>query len=169
MANAGDGHVFLSHAGLDTVAAHEFATILRRSGLTVWFGKDNIQSGDPWMTTLEQAIQEASAMIVYVGRLGVQAWVDREVRLGLVRNADDSKAFRMIPVLGPGADPTALPPFLMQQQFVDLRDSQRAPEQMRRLIEILKKPKQRAIPGNYWTTHSPFRSLQVFAPEDSWL
>jgi signal recognition particle subunit SEC65 len=82
---ARDGYVFLSHAGVETPAAHEFAKILRRSGLAVWFDKDNIQPGDPWMTTLEQAIQEASAMIVYVGRLGVQAWVDREVRLGLVR------------------------------------------------------------------------------------
>ena len=170
MANERDGHVFLSHAGVDTAAAHEFAEILRRSGLSVWFDKDSIQPGDPWMTALEQAIQEASAMIVYVGRLGVQAWVDREVRFGLVRNTDNSRDFRLVPVLGPEADPAALPPFLMQQQWVDLRDSQRAPEQIRRLIEILKSPsKQRAIPENYWTAHSPFRSLQVFEPEDSWL
>ena len=28
---------------------------------------------------------------------------------------------------------------------------------------------QAVVPPEYWTTHSPFRSLQVFGPEDSWL
>ena len=56
MANAAEGHVFLSHAGVDTAAAHQFAEILRRNGLTVWFDKDSTQPGDPWMTALEQAM-----------------------------------------------------------------------------------------------------------------
>jgi hypothetical protein len=142
------GHIFLSHAGADAQAARQFAEILRRNGLDVWFDKDNLQPGDPWMTTLEEAISDASAMIVYIGSLGIQAWVDREVRFGLVRNTHNREAFRFIPVLGEGADPTKLPPFVQQQQYVDLRDRQRAPEQIRRLLEILRNPSpsQAAIP-----------------------
>src|SRR5439155_17925946 len=69
------------------------------------------------------------------------------------------------------ADPAKLPPFAQQQQYVDHRDRQRAPEQIGRLLEILWSPSssQTAIPAEYWTTHSPFRSLQTFGPEDSWL
>jgi len=164
------GHIFLSHAGADTQAARQFAEILRRNGLDVWFDKDNLQPGDPWMATLEEAISHASAMLVYIGSSGIQAWVDREVRFGLVRNTHNREAFRFVPVLGEGADPAKLPPFVQQQQYVDLRDSQRAPEQIRRLLEILRNPSsQAAIPAEYWTTHSPFRSLRIFGPEDSWL
>jgi hypothetical protein len=145
--------------------------ILRRNGLDVWFDRDSLQPGDPWMATLEKSISDASAMIVYIGSLGIQAWVDREVRFGLVRNTHDPEAFRLIPVLGEGADPAKLPPFLQQQQYVDLRDRQRTPEQIRRLLEILRNPSpsEAAIPAEYWTTHSPFRSLQIFGLEDSWL
>jgi hypothetical protein len=165
------GHIFLSHAGADTQAARQFAEILRRNGLNVWFDKDNLQPGDPWMATLEEAISQASAMIVYIGSGGVQAWVDREVRFGLVRNTGSHEAFSFIPALGEGADPAKLPPFVKQQQYVDLRDRQRAPEQIRRLVEVLQNssPSQTAIPAEYWTTHSPFCSLQTFGPEDSWL
>ena len=91
--------VFLSHAGADTQAAHQFAEMLRRNGVDVWFDKDNLRPGDRWMATLEDAIEQSSAMLVYVGRLGVQAWVDREVRFGLVRNTRDPDAFKLIPVL----------------------------------------------------------------------
>jgi hypothetical protein len=119
---------------------------------------------------IEMAIKNSSAMIVYVGRLGVQAWVDREVRYGLERNIQAPKAFRLIPVIGEGADPSVLPPFLKQQQYTDLRDPKRTPEEIRRLVEVLRSATpQIAIPADYWTTHSPFRSLQVFEPEDSWL
>src|SRR4051794_16444044 len=62
--------VFLSHAGVDTQAAHHFAEMLRRNGVDVWFDKDNLQPGDRWMATLEDAIEQSSAMLVYVGQLG---------------------------------------------------------------------------------------------------
>jgi hypothetical protein len=98
------GHVFLSHSGVDTLAARELAEILRRNGLDVWFDKDNLLPGDDWQAGLEEAISQASAMVVYVGRKGIQSWVDREVRLGLVRNTRDREGFRFVPVLGEGAE-----------------------------------------------------------------
>src|SRR4051794_19937389 len=102
ISSSAPARVFLSHAGVDTQAAQELARALRQNGLDVWFDKDNLQPGDNWMATLETAIHQSSAMIVYVGRTGVQAWVDREVRFGLERNTSDPKSFRLIPVLGEG-------------------------------------------------------------------
>src|SRR6185369_492147 len=43
-------------------------------------------------------------------------------------------------------------------------------EQISRLVELLRGPSSaRAIPSAYWTTHTPFRSLRTFGPDDSWL
>src|SRR5688572_4493050 len=125
--------VFLSHAGADIAAARNFAEILRRSGIDVWFDHDSLQPGDEWMKALERAIQSSSAMIVYVGRLGVQHWVDREVRLGLELNTRDPSAFKVIPVFGDGADLSGLPPFLSQHQGIPASD----PMAIRRLLKIL--------------------------------
>jgi TIR domain len=49
------GHVFLSHAGVDTKPARQFAEALRRNGIEVWFDKDHLVPGDPWMATLTVA------------------------------------------------------------------------------------------------------------------
>jgi WD40 repeat protein/energy-coupling factor transporter ATP-binding protein EcfA2 len=163
------GHVFLSHAGADTQAAREFAEVLRQNGLAVWLDRDSLLPGERWMEQCEEAIRGASAMIVYVGRRGVQNWVDREVRLGLERNTQDPRGFHLIPVLGEGSDPARLPPFLWQQQCADLRDTERAPEEIRRILEVLKQTSRAAIAADYWKEHSPFRSLRTFEPEDSWL
>jgi len=164
------GHIFFSHAGADTPAARQLVEELRHNGLDVWFDKDSPQYGDNWMATIEKAISSASAMIVYVGSLGIQAWVDREVRFGLVRNTANPEAFRLIPVLGEGADLAKLPPFVQQQQCVDVSDRQGAPEKIRRLVETLRSSSsQTAVPAKYWTTHSPFRSLRTFGQVDSWL
>jgi nucleotide-binding universal stress UspA family protein len=113
--------VFLSHAGADTEAARQLAKILRKNGVTVWFDKDSLLPGDRWMEQIEKAIRGASAMLVYVGRRGVQDWVDREVRFGLERNTQDPQGFHLIPVLGEDSDLGLLPPFLRQQQCADLR------------------------------------------------
>jgi WD40 repeat protein/energy-coupling factor transporter ATP-binding protein EcfA2 len=164
-------HIFLSHSGADTQAAAHLAQIIRRNGFNVWMDQDNLQPGEHWMPTIEEAISGASAMVVYVGSLGIQSWVDREVRLGLVHNTNNRENFRFIPVLGEGADPAKLPPFVQQHQYVDLRDGRHSTEQIQRLLGILRGSlsSPAGIPAEYWTTNSPFRSLRSFSREDSWL
>ncbi len=163
-------YVFLSHAGVDTQKASELADLLRRSAIEVWFDKDDVEPSAHWMVTLEKAVQNASGMVVYVGRLGIQAWMDREVRLGLVHNTARPEAYPLIPVLGEGADPDTLPPFLQQHQYVDLRYSERLTAEIGRLQELLKrKSEKRAITAEYWSGNSPFRGLQVFEANDAWL
>jgi WD40 repeat protein len=162
--------VFLSHAGEDLQEAGHFAEVLRHNGVNVWLDREQLQPGDEWISEIEQAILQSSAMIVYVGKRGVQSWVDREMRLGLERSISAPDSFRLVPVLGEGSDPAALPPFLRQQQYADLRDRNRAPEEIRRLVRILStSSSEPAFQSGYWATHSPFRSLQTFEPGDSWL
>jgi WD40 repeat protein len=166
----GLGQVFLSHAGADSSRASDLAEVLRSNGLFVWLDKDSLSPGSLWQEGIERAIEQSSAMLVYVGSLGVSAFVELEVRAGLVRNRKNPHSFVIIPVLGEGADPSMLPLFLSQYQFVDLRNPQSAPKEIRRLIETLSQPGGiSALPSEYWETHSPFRSLQTFKEEDAWL
>jgi nucleotide-binding universal stress UspA family protein len=71
------GHIFLSHAGADAPAARQLAENLRRNGLDVWFDKNSLQPGEPWMAKLEEAISDASAMLVYLGSLARRGSIAR--------------------------------------------------------------------------------------------
>jgi hypothetical protein len=112
--------VFLSHSGVDTQAAKNLAGLLRHGGVDVWLDVERIKPGDVWMDQLDAALVSARHLIVYIGPSGVRNWVGREVRVALDRSTQDP-SFRLIPVLGPGADTEALPPFLKQQQWLGLQ------------------------------------------------
>ena len=112
--------LFLSHAGEDAQAARDLATLIRGAGLDVWLDVEQLKPGDLWQREIAAALKKAQALILYVGRSGVARWVDFEVQIALDRSAKERK-FRMIPVLGPGSDPEALPDFLKLFQWVDLR------------------------------------------------
>ena len=112
--------VILSHAGEDTEAAKDLAHQLRLAGLNVWLDVERLRPGDHWMEELAATLRQASAMVVYIGKAGVQCCVDNEIRAALDKSLRDHK-FRLIPVLGPGADPDSLPFFLKQHQWQDFR------------------------------------------------
>ena len=115
--------LFLSHSGLDTESARELKRRIlespdaRHANLTVWFDKDDLPVGPDWQERIEIAItREATAFAVYVGSRGVMNWVQREVRLGLVR-ATGEGAIPFIPIFA-RASFTDLPPFAQQHQGV---------------------------------------------------
>jgi WD40 repeat protein len=116
----GLSHVFISHEGVEADSARGLARKLRDAGVAVWIDVDDLKPGKLWMSELEDAIVRASSFIIYVGSNGIAGWVDRELRLALERNTKDP-SFRIYPVLGPGANPDLLPPFLRQHQWVDFR------------------------------------------------
>jgi WD40 repeat protein len=115
--------VFLSHSGADAESARELKRRLlasdeaKASGLKVWFDKDDLRPGEQWQSQIEQAINDATAFVVYVGSLGVINWVDIEVRTALSRAATE-KDFLFIPVLAPRVEAGALPPFAKLYQGV---------------------------------------------------
>ena len=159
--------VFLSHCSADATSADAVARLLRNAGLPVWLDLDQLSPGDLWQPALEAALKASTHFVVWVGPAGVQRWVDREVRFAVDRNTLDSN-YRVIPLLGPGANEDALPPFLKQHHY--LRFDHREPDAsavQKVAAAILQAPAQHISvlsPGK-----SPFRGLLTFETEDSLL
>ena len=137
----GDPILFLSHAGVDTVAARrlkeriEQAPEARKHGLRVWFDKDDLRAGQSWQEQLEDAIgRRATAFAVYVGSRGVVNWVEAEVRLGLSRAiSGNGHRFPFIPIFADRAvDPEVLPSFA--RQFQGVRDVETNPDEFQKLV-----------------------------------
>ena len=111
--------------GLSTYphAAKQLKEKLSAAGLEVWLDLDELKPGDSWQATLEKALSDCDALVVYVGTGGVQNWVDMEVRTAIDRFVTDKeKNFRVIPCCGPDVDPGDLPAFLRSFQAVKLTD-----------------------------------------------
>src|SRR5262249_51226772 len=100
--------LFLSHAGEEASAAKALAVQLRAAGIEVWLDIEKLRPGDAWQKMIAEALRSSQAVLLYVGRSGVTRWVDFEVQVALDRRAKDAN-FRLIPVLGQGSDPAALP------------------------------------------------------------
>ena len=154
--------VFISHSGDETAAARALAEALKIAGLPVWIDVENLRPGDRWMATIENAIEQARAFVIYVGARGVRKWVDAELRIALERNLRD-RTFKVIPVLGPGARLDDLPPFLKQYQVSDCRAGLGDLSELRTLLATLSDADQ-ALPA---MTGSPFRGLLYFDVDDS--
>jgi hypothetical protein len=159
--------IFLSHSGADTQAAKNLAGLLRQGGVDVWLDVERLAPGDVWMDELEAALVSAKHLIVYIGPSGVRNWVGREVRFALDRSTQD-RSFRLIPVLGPGADAEALPLFLKQHQWLDLRDPVVLPQELKRLLQSVTGLEQGEI-SLLAPNQSPFRGLFAFEEEDALL
>ena len=109
--------VFLSHAS-DKPEVEALARRLREDGLEPFLDKWHLIPGQPWQEAIEDALEASRTCAVFVGR-GQGPWQNREMRAALNRHSRDA-AFRVIPVLLPGApDPEALSSLLQQFTVVD--------------------------------------------------
>jgi hypothetical protein len=159
--------VFLSHSSADAAAAKVVAQLLGNAGLTVWLELNEVIPGNAWLPTLETALKDSTHFVVLVGETGVQRWVEREVRYALERNTADS-AYRIIPLLLPGAKEEDLPLFLKQQQFLRLDWRQPDADAIQRVAAAIRN----APPGHVSLLppgESPFRGLLTFDTGDALL
>jgi hypothetical protein len=113
--------VFLSHNSRDKPAVEEIATRLRDRGLRVWLDEDELRPGFPWQEGLEEGVRASRSVAVFVGKDGMGAWQEPEMRAFLARARREE--IPVIPVLLPGCpDSPQLSLFLEAMTWVDLRD-----------------------------------------------
>lgn len=160
--------VFLSYHRHDYALVQRVADALIRDGLSVFFDRWYLTPGIPWPDVLERSLDRCGAAIIFVGPEGLGPWQLREQYLALDRQTRD-KAFPVVPVLLPGADPPL--GFLRLNSWVDLRHGvdDQAGLALLRSITIAHPP------GALARTRSdqvqdelcPYRGLQVFREEDA--
>ena len=113
--------VFLSHAGADKLAVEALARKLRdEEGLRVFFDQWELVPGAPWQEVLEEALAASRTCTVFLGPEGLGPWHTAELRVALGQRMEEEPK-RVIPVLLPGAETSAIPGFLGQRTWVDFR------------------------------------------------
>jgi hypothetical protein len=113
--------VFLNHNSGDKPIVEEIGVRLRGEGLRVWLDIWELRPGFPWQEGIEEAVQASRAVAVCVGKNGLGAWQEPEMRAFIARSRREK--IPVIPVLLPGCpESPKLTLFLEAFTWVDLRD-----------------------------------------------
>ena len=110
--------VFLSHSHLDADWVEELARRLEDEyEIRPWLDRWVLIPGKPWQRAMARGLEQATSCAVCLGQHTPRGWFEKEVEKALNRQAKDTE-FRVIPILLPGADPTAAE--TLQETFLDL-------------------------------------------------
>jgi hypothetical protein len=117
--------VFLSYSNETRETVEALACRLRGDArLTFWFEPWHSIPGVPVQEQMEEALQQATACAVLIGTGSVQGWQNEQMRTAIQRRVENDAAYRVIPVLIPGATRpkrSDLPPFLRRFEAVEFR------------------------------------------------
>ena len=159
--------VFLSHSSKDKPAVERIADRLRaEEGIQPFLDKWHLPPGAPWQEELKVALRSSASVAVFIGPNGSGPWQDEELRLALDRAARSKDDFRVIPVILPTADTSAVDEFLAQRTWVDFSAGLDDAEAMKRLAA--------GVRGEAFTTEAfslpdepvPYRGLFRFEAKD---
>lgn len=159
-------HAFLSHAGAETSLALDLAHALKQVGLGVWIDVHDLNRGEPWIAEIEQAVGAASVFVVLVDQIPLRRWVVQELHLALRRDVEDPD-FRVLPVLGPGAAPSALEgTFLGSKHAIQFKHHGSWSAVAAAVRDSIAKKDDGAL-ALLPHGQSPFVELRAFGPEDA--
>jgi hypothetical protein len=163
--------LFLSYNSADRASVVVLQKLLEARGITTFLDRDRLVRGLPWPLALEEGLRRVSAVAVFIGReLG--GWQKREMWFALDRQVhedEQGRAFPVIPVLLPGADPT--PGFLFSNTWIDLRsglEGAAAAEPLEGLERaIIRGAPAPAAIAERAAALCPYRGLEAFREEDA--
>ena len=163
--------VFLSHNSNDKEQVEALARRLEDvAKLKPWLDKWNLVPGEPWQEAIEQALDQSRTCAVFIGPSAVGPWHNEEMRVALDRRVRE-KAFRVIPILLPGAkmpDRGELPTFLTRLTWVDFRRGIDEGDAFHLFVcGVTGKPPGRrdGQPDTVKPVECPYRGLEVFDEE----
>src|SRR5207248_3807717 len=140
--------VFLCHNTAEKPAVEYIGRRLREKDEEImpFLDTQDILPGRPWVSALEDAINQCTAVAVFVGPNGFGGWQMAEIRLA-VDLANSKKDFHLIPVLLPGATKPAEHSFLMNWEWVQFQ-SLEDEEAWLRLISGIRGERKRPSPDS---------------------
>src|SRR5215207_1362630 len=114
--------VFLSHAHHDAELVENLAVRLAdQENLQVWLDKWVLVPGEQWQPELARGLNEVKCCVICIGAHTPRGWFEQEIQLALNRQTQDP-AFRVIPLLLPGAQEVDINQFLQLRTWVDLKE-----------------------------------------------
>ena len=123
--------IFISYSRHDKESVEPVAKSLSNSGIKVWLDSWDLIPGQAWKESLEKAIQNSSAIAVFIGPSGFGSRQHAEIK----EYIETGK--QIIPILLPGASTKSLPSDLLTYQWVDLRDKSMQKSELNRLFVAL--------------------------------
>jgi hypothetical protein len=113
-------HIVLCYDRQDAATQRRILTTLRAQGLDIWTDDALEPETTAWKTAIEQAIEDAAALVVLMSPAAKQSeWIDREIAY-----ANANKVL-ICPVLIAGDEASAIPFELIDWQWIDVRKSDR--------------------------------------------
>ena len=115
--------VFLSHNSADKSAVEAIQGLLERGARPIpcWFDKDDLRSTGTWIQQLEAVVEGCEAAVIFYGPNGRGPVHKYEIDLLLKRGMYQPDTFRLVPVLLPGAEPSAVQGFASLHMWADFR------------------------------------------------
>jgi hypothetical protein len=103
--------IFISHASKDDDFVKQLRLALESLNLTVWVDSRKLRGGDKLAREINDAIEQARSVIVVLSPNTVNSpWVRKEINKALkVEKRKKDSGYRVIPLLLPGVEPSALP------------------------------------------------------------
>ncbi|HWR13534.1 MAG TPA: toll/interleukin-1 receptor domain-containing protein [Terriglobales bacterium] len=110
--------VFISYSHADSKFVTKLATQLVRRNAHVWVDQWELNVGDSLLNRIQDAIQDASALLVVLSKASVASeWCKKELNAGLIRELDEKRVI-VLPVL---LEDCEIPPFLREKKYADFR------------------------------------------------
>ncbi len=126
--------VFISYSHKDKDFVNRLAAHLVKAKTHVWVDTWELNVGDSLITTIQRAIQEASALLVVLSKSSAESeWCKKELSAGLIRELEEKRVV-VLPVL---LDDCIIPLFLRDKVFADFRTNY--DEGLRRVLEAIAK------------------------------
>jgi len=110
--------VFISYSHSDKDFVDKFAVNLMKANIHVWVDRWEINVGDSLLNNIQEAIQDASALLVVLSKSSVESeWCKKELNAGLIRELEERRVI-VLPIL---LEDCLIPVFLKDKMYADFR------------------------------------------------
>lgn len=124
--------VFISYSHKDFEFVNRLAIELIRANVHVWVDKWEMKVGDSLLTRVQEAIEDADALLVVLSKASVKsAWCKKELNSGLLRELEEKRVVAL-PLL---LEKCTIPIFLREKVYADFTKGFR--EGLRTTVESL--------------------------------